>query len=142
MNRLQIKSLAAALASNGDFRMSSGNPRVIVDGEDDFDIAYLYRSLDADPAVFSKETLMMIIGRFCAPDEKGTVIWAEIIGDEEFALRIQANPPDVMEADVVREFRRKAVQKQDRDAELTRVLIQDKTIQGMVARMFLSGAHA
>lgn len=68
-------------------------------------------------------------------------IWAEIIGDEDFAQRIQANPPDVIEADVVREFRRKAVQKQDRDAELTRVLIQDKTIQGMVARMFLSSTE-
>lgn len=55
--------------------VGAGNPPVRIGDKREFDVAYLYRSLSGEPAVFSKETLLTIIGRFCAADEKGTLIW-------------------------------------------------------------------
>ncbi|MBL4544715.1 MAG: hypothetical protein JKP95_02420 [Oceanicaulis sp.] len=50
----------------------SGNPDVTLeDGSDEFRIAYLYRDLPSGKAIFSREVMLDIIGRFIHLNEDG-----------------------------------------------------------------------
>ena len=54
----------------------SGNPDVrLEDGSDEFRIAYLYRDLPSGKAIFSREVLLDIIGRFIHLNEDGVMIF-------------------------------------------------------------------
>lgn len=64
--------------------------------------------------------------------------WDEMMTDEDLATRVHGNPPDVMLDEVIKGFQRQAIMKQDRDSQMTKIIIKDKDIQGMIARMFLA----